>query len=204
MTVNLMLLNDATAEAAFASAWADMTAIAPHGQVPITDALVREAALLLTNVRLSNGQPVGAYAMDLEDPMSSLVSDFGPSLLPADRLAAIRELLAPYPDAIRLLDVVLKHDVQIRFSGSEMGRGAHLCGATSPAEDVEVNMGKNWMIQTFEELGLSAYGEGDDVPFETFAAAVANPPRMLTRSIDPLDRLVAYGRKRGATAVYWA
>jgi hypothetical protein len=203
MSVNLMLLGDAATDAAFASAWSDMTAIAPEGQVPITDKLVRDAAVLLQDVRLSNGQKVGAYVMDEDDQMSSLVSDFGPSLLPADKLAEIRDLLAPHEEALRLLDVVLEHDVQIRFSGSDMGRGAHLCGCTSPAENVDVNMGKHWMIQTFEELGLSKYGELEDVPFEEFAAAVANPPRMLSRGIAQLDRLVALGRKRGSTAVYW-
>lgn len=203
MSVNLMLLRDPATEAAFTSAWSDMTAVAPDGQVPITDRLVREAALILTGVRLSNGQPVAAFAWDEDDQQSSLVSDFGPSLLPADKLAQIRDLLAPHPDAVRLLDVVLEHDVQIRFSGSDMGRGAHLCGCTSPADDVEVNMSKGSMIQLFEKLGLGAHGEFEDVPFDSFAAAVANPPRLLHRGVAELDQMVALGRKRGSTAVYW-
>lgn len=203
MSVNLMLVSDAATDAAFEAAWADMIAIAPQGQVPITDELVRDAAVLLKGVRLSNGQRVEAFYWDEDDQQSPLVCDFGPSLLAPEKLDEVRALLAPHADAARLLDVVLKHGTKIRFSGSEMGRGAHLCGCTSPADNVEVNMGKHWMQQTFEELGLSKYGEFQDVPFDDFAAAVANPPRLLSRGIAQLDQLVAYGRKRGATAVYW-
>ena len=204
MTVNLMLLDAAAQDESFVNAWSDMCAIAPRARVAITDDLVHEAAVLLNGAPLSTGEKVCGYAWDPEDQMSSLVCDFGPSLLAPEKLAAVRDLLAPFPDAIRLLDVVLKHEVRIRFSGSEMGEPAALCGGSTPAEDVDVNMCEGSMIQLFRELGLSRFRKGDDVPFETFAAAVANPPNMLHRGVDRLDRMVARGRKLGSTAVYYA
>ena len=204
MTVNLMLLDAAAQDESFVNAWSDMCAIAPHARVAITDDLVREAASLLNGAPLSNGERVCGYAWDKDEPMSSLVCDFGPSLLSPDKLVAIRDLLAPFPDAIRLLDVVLKHETRIRFSGTEMGVPAALCGSSTPAEEVDVNMCEGSMIQLFRELGLSRFSKGDDVPFETFAAAVANPPSMLHRGVDRLDRMVARGRKLGSTAVYYA
>jgi hypothetical protein len=204
MTVNLMLLDAAAQDEGFINAWSDMCAIAPHARVTITDDLVREAAMLLDGAPLSTGESVQGYAWDPEDQMSSLVCDFGPSLLAPEKLAAMRELLAPFPDAVRLLDVVLKHEVRIRFSGSQMGVPAALCGGSTPAEEVDINMCEGNMIQLFRELGLSGFKRGDDVPFETFAAAVANPPMVLHRGIDRLDRMVARGRKLGTTAVYYA
>lgn len=204
MTVNLMLLDACAQDEAFMDAWNDMCAIAPRARVVITDDLVREAALLLDGTPLSTGEKVCGYAWDPEDQTSSLVCDFGPSLLAPEKLAAVRELLAPFPDAVRLLDVVLKHEVRIRFSGSEMGEPAALCGGSTPAEEVDINMCESGMIQLFRELGLSTFKKGDDVPFETFAAAVANPPMMLHRSVDRLDRMVARGRRIGTKAVYYA
>lgn len=204
MTVNLMLLDACAQDEAFMNAWNDMCAIAPQARVVITDDLVREAALLLNGAPLSTGEKVCGYAWDPEDQMSSLVCDFGPSLLAPEKLAAMRELLDPFPDAVRLLDVVLKHEVRIRFSGSEMGEPAALCGGSTPADEVDINMCEGSMIQLFRELGLSTFKKGDDVPFETFAAAVANPPMMLHRSVDRLDRMVARGRRIGTKAVYYA
>lgn len=204
MSMNLMIQTANPVDASVE--WAAITAIAPEGLVMIEDKAVTLLAQLLDGTKLANGEIVTGYAMEEDDCMSSLVSAFGPCLLPADKIDAIRVILADVPKAIEILDLTIERKLQISFNGSESHLGAHVKGVNWAADEVEINRSGGSMLNMLEDLGIPVVRGTDmgEVAFDVFAKAVNDNEVLSERVLDRLEQFVACGRRNGAVKVYWA
>lgn len=205
MTVNLHLV--LATEPDYAVQWAGLCAFGTEAMAPLDDATVTAAAKLLNDAPLSNGQSVFAYVDEAEGEeftQGSYVAEFGPSLLAPETLTALRELLAAFPQALAMVDHCFEAGLSVIFNPSTHHLGAYLKGTTSPADQIEFNCCKGTMEGLVDDLCL-VMPEADDIAFEDFALAVQNrSQRIEPRLLPHLKAFVAYGRAKGATAIYWA
>lgn len=227
MSMNLISTNRAVDTDAVAKAnWAAITAVSAadaespyptEGYVRVTPAAVAAAAALLAGAPLANGQTVTTYDFSRgEDEEGGAyteahVKSFGPSLLDAERMAALRAILAPFPHAAAMLDVVVERGLQVTLS-TETPAGlacAHLQGVNWVADEVEIRLSGGWMKQMLSDLGLPYDTLSDDqgfgeVDFETFAKAVNDNHAATDYPSEVLREFVACGRRQSATHVHWA
>ncbi len=205
MSMNLM--HDTAAEFDAASYWAAITAIAPEGIVYISPETVTEAAKLLKNALLSNGERVTAYhyPLDEEFAMPSFVPPFGPSLLGEDTFRQLRTLLEEESEAaVAMFDTIVELGLQISLSGEDY-LGSRLKGVNGVADEVEINRSSGNLYEMFRQLGVdydgpAGYGEIELTKFE--AAVEQNGWR--TDMPDRLEAFIACAKRQGATNVHWA
>lgn len=225
MSMNLILTNHRIDQKARAKAdWTALTAISagdPASPYPTeayvsvsADAVVAIAALL-DDAMLLNGQTVTTYDFSMEDDgfkrTEAHVNAFGPALLDAERMSAVREILAPFPSAIAMLDEVVARGLQISLSTETLSGQEipHLKGVNWPGDEVEINRCSGNMISMLRDLGLGEHcgdetGLRGEVDFDTFAKAVADRGDLTDYQADRLNAFVACGRRRSATHVHWA
>lgn len=201
MTMNLMLATPG--DNAHDAAWEEICAHSLNGYIFLDNKTVDLVAAELENVQLSNGQFVCAYPSEEGDPNPALICSFGPALLPATKLEAIRSILAAKPGAAELLDFIVSKNLQIRFRG-ESHLLAHMAAANVAAEEVEINMGEGNMLQMIADLGLGLYNGAGEVPFDRFVQAVNDNGHLARYPTDQLHSFIAYGKGRNAIAVCWA
>ena len=203
MSMNLILRNDNAVRDTHLN-WGAICAVSEQGYVFMDNATVTAVGKLLEKVRLANGETIIAYVYEADEPYETLICAFGPSLLPTDKLEALRGLLASYPQALNLLDTVIRLGLQISLSGKDLCE-AHIKAVNWPADEVKFNRCSGNLYAMLKELGI-AYDPTDEygeVSFEEFVKAV-NDNGWKTDSMEELDALVACGRRQEATHVYWA
>ncbi|AXK43811.1 hypothetical protein DVR09_15255 (plasmid) [Erythrobacter aureus] len=200
------LMHDTAATFDAAANWAAITAIAADGIVYISEETVAEAAKLLENAPLSNGQTVTAYHYPVEDEfaMPSFVPSFGPSLLGEDTFRQLRTLLEEESDAaVAMFDTIVELGLQISLSGKDY-LGSRLKGVNGVADEVEINRSSGNLYEMFRQLGVdydgpAGYGEIELAKFE--AAVEENGWR--TDMPDRLEQFIACAKRHGASTVSW-
>jgi len=226
MSMNLISTNRAADNDGRAKAdWAAITAVSAadaaspyptEGYVSVSPEAVVAIAALLDGAPLSNGQTVTTYDFSSSDgefgkAFDAHVNAFGPSLLDEVRMAALRAILAPFPSAIAMLDVVVERGLQVSLSTDDLaGRpNPHLKAVNWVADEVEIRLSGGWMKQMLSDIGIPVDAlSGDEgtgeVDFETFAKAVNDNHLDTDYPSDRLQAFVACARRQSATHVYWA
>lgn len=216
MTMNLIATNRNAPNTARDN-WAALVAISAadaaspyptEGYVFVSpDAIVRLAAVL-DDTALTNGEFVTSYNFSDEEDghIEAHVNAFGPSLLPQEQMAKVREILAPFPQALAMIDEVVARRLQVSFSTDVGGSSKpHLKAVNWNADEVEINRCEGNMIAMLRDLGLSIAKTGaGETDFDTFAAAVNDNAALTDYPASRLRDFVACGRRQGATHVYWA
>lgn len=222
MTMNLIHTNRNVDRAVRAKTdWAALTAISAtdasslypaEGYVTVDAQAIVHIAALLDGKSLTNGQTVTTYDFSFDREggdryFEAHVNAFGPSLLPADRLEAVRTLLSATPIAVAMLDEIVARGLQVSLS-TESYSGQimpHIKCVNWPADEVEINRSGGNMVAMLRDLGLRVRMDGpSEVPFEDFARAVNDNAARTDYPGDRLRAFVACGRRQGATHVHWA
>lgn len=186
-----------------------------EGYVAVSVDAVVIIAALLDGAVLMNGERVTTYDFSGEDENGVMhheahVNAFGPSLLQPRQLEALRRHLAPFPQAIAMLDLTIERDLQISLSTTDLMQRPqpHLKGVNWVADEVEINRCASNMIAMLQDLGLGSHVRKGrtmgEAPFEDFARAVSANGHNVDYDVRRLERFVACGRRQGATHVHWA
>lgn len=221
MTMNLIHTNrDVDQDARAKADWAAVTAVSAadpaspypgEGYVALTADAVVALAALLDGAPLDSGDSVTTYDFSFEADgqthVEAHVNGFGPSLLGQDRLDAMRAVLAPFPSATAMLDLVITRRLQLSLSTETPGGAQvpHLKAVNWPADEIEINRCSGNMVAMLRDLGLVVPdAEAGETDFATFAAAVSDNADRTDYPADRLRAFVACGQRQGATHVYWA
>lgn len=223
MSINLISTNRNVDQAGRAKAdWDAVKAVSTadsaspfptEGYVSVSNEAIVALAALLDGAVLTNGETVTTYDFTDGDVTPTYfdahVNSFGPALLLPRTLDKVRAILAPFPSAVAMLDLVIERDLQISLSSTDYSQRPmpHLKAVNWAADEVEINRSSGNMLDMLRALGLGAYARNDEstgeVDFTTFAKAVNDNGHNV--DIDPrrLDRFVACARRQNATHVYW-
>lgn len=222
MSMNLISTNRAATNQGDRAAtdWAALTAISAtdaaspyptEGYVAVSPQAIVALAALLDDATLANGQTVTTYDFSCDHDgrahVEAHVNAFGPSLLDAEQLLAVRAILAPFPIAIAMLEEVIVRDLQVTLSTDLLNgtQSPYLKPVNWPADEVEINRSGGNMVAMLRDLGLTVPGhEAGETDFETFAKAVNDNGDNTDYPAERLRAFVACGRRQRATHVYWA
>jgi len=185
-----------------------------EGYVAVSNEAIVAVAALLDGAELTNGEHVLTYDFtNVEDApifFDAHVNAFGPVLLQPRQLEAMRAILAPFPSAIAMLDLIIERGLQIGLSTTDYSQRQmpHLKAVNWPADEVEINRCAGNMHAMLRDLGLDDHmasdGETGSAPIEVFAQAVSRYGHRVDMDPRRLDRFVACARRQQATHVHWA
>jgi hypothetical protein len=204
MSMSIMF-NTVRTDAQLAETWASVLAIAPeHGQLFLQEATVKAIAKELVDAPLANGHKVSSYHYENEY-MYDYVSAFGPSLLGAEKLEAVTEILKSDPNAeaaLALFQLIMNQGIQVIFCDKEIC-DAHMCAVNETADVMSIRMSSGNLYQTLEKLGICNPEDETSIAFDVFANLVETKGFYM-READRLEAFVECGRRNKATQVYWA
>jgi hypothetical protein len=212
MSLNLMFTSATPRDDA--AEWTAIKALGDDsGKVALDDATVVAIAALLEDAPLVNGEKVTTYDFSMTDEgtgrhiADAHVNAFGPSLLAADKLEALRALVRPHAGAEAMVDHIVSRGLQISLSTSDLAMRPqpHLKGVNWDADEVEVKASGGLMHQVLNRLGVPT-GEEDsgECPFPVFAAAVESRGSDLGAMLPHMQSFVDCARRHDAVTVYWA
>lgn len=211
MSISLMFQSSADRDAA--ALFTSIKALGDEcGRVPVDDATVVAAAALLEDAPLEGGETVTTYDFSMADDetgariVEAHVQAFGPCLLAADKLEALRALVARHPGALAMLDHVVAERLQVSLSTSDLAGRAmpHLKGSNVEADEVSIG-GSGTVNAILDRIAIgNRFDAMGEVAFDTFAAAVDEHGHRLGSMLPRVERFVACARRRQAQTVYWA
>lgn len=212
MSLNLLFTRATTRDDA--AEWTAIKALGNEsGQVALDAATVIAIAALLEDAPLVNGEKVTTYDFSMTDDETGVyhadahVNAFGPSLLAADKLEALRALVRPHAGAEAMVDHIVSRGLQISLSTSDLGMrpNPHLKGVNWEADEVEVKASGGLMHQVLGRLGVpTGDAESGECPFPDFAAAFERRGSDLGQMQPHMQAFVDCARRHDAVTVYWA